>query len=871
MAANQGQSGQDDVYIDNAHTVGDFQVIMHRMVALIDRTSQELERTSHGAEQQLAQLRTDLRAMAQAPQAQARAETRLDLIDLKTMSPAAFSGDRGENFKEWAKKVKAFTNAKLTGFRRALESVEQLPRDTPVDSSVLDGWNWSDSTVADSKLHDMLMLITGGEAQGIVESVPGRGFEAWRLISERFNSTGEMYTFDKMNSIMKQSPVKHISTMPAAIAKFEKDLKVFRERTSTEFPDILKLPILIQMIPTKWTQHFEAQFRMPGVVKSYESLTKQLINLGNEERYNERRGPDAMECDALEKEEREKTAGETEPAGGYTDRDWDDWANKRTEELDERKRALQDLELEVDWLGKSGKGKGKGKGSWAARGKGWQSDRQPTGGPQDMSTVECTWCHKKGHFRKDCTELQKYKDGRDAERAKNGDHSPYVPPQRGQAQKRPLRGAGSLDEEYDEVIGLTGDCDALDEDTSSVGKPPESEYVQVVGDDEDDDGDDWALMCGECSPGATSSDSVIPSPKSDRAWTAVSKSTPMADLFIQAAPVTGSPSVKSQEIEPMKTADGQHFYKYHWDVIADTSDYETLTGEEETTAKAGSAVGSALRTDETAVSRSKSIDAIWQGSMSKPVQRWPTRRRSSWTCGATQNTAGIWTREQESQTEDSMQQSASEDKVVTPDIPSEDGDCHLDDADIHLTAGEIRARKLQNATPDEEGFFECNPDEVDISSAEARERRFRIRKGITADSGAGDPVFPRRMINAKKIRSSPGSRRGLHYVSATDHKIPNVGEVDLEFMTEEGHEDKIVFQIADVNKPLMSISDRVDNRCRVVFDQDEQTGEDLTHIFNKRTRQKTKLKRVGKVWVLDCSVTEDFLAENSSVFSRRGH
>ena len=67
------------------------------------------------------------------------------------------------------------------------------------------------------------------------------------------------------------------------------------------------------------------------------------------------------------------------------------------------------------------------------------------------------------------------------------------------------------------------------------------------------------------------------------------------------------------------------------------------------------------------------------------------------------------------------------------------------------------------------------------------------------------------MINAKKIRPSPGSRRGLHYVSATDYRIPNVGEVDPEPMTDEGLHDKILVQVADVNKPLMSISDRVDN------------------------------------------------------------
>ena len=108
-------------------------------------------------------------------------------------------------------------------------------------------------------------------------------------------------------------------------------------------------------------------------------------------------------------------------------------------------------------------------------------------------------------------------------------------------------------------------------------------------------------------------------------------------------------------------------------------------------------------------------------------------------------------------------------------------------------------------------------------------------------------------------------------MSATDHIIPNVGELDLEFMTGEGHQDKIVFQVADVNKPLMLISDRIDNGCRVVFDQDDQTGKDLTHILNKRTKKRMRLKRGGKVWVLDCSVTREFLAEDSSVFSRRGH
>ena len=78
----------------------------------------------------------------------------------------------------------------------------------------------------------MLMMITSGEAAGIVETVPMCGFEAWRLLSVRYNSVVEMYTFDKMKAIMKHNLAKNISELPASIAKFEKDLKTFLERTT---------------------------------------------------------------------------------------------------------------------------------------------------------------------------------------------------------------------------------------------------------------------------------------------------------------------------------------------------------------------------------------------------------------------------------------------------------------------------------------------------------------------------------------------------------------------------------------------------------------------------------------------------------------
>ena len=151
---------------------------------------------------------------------------------------------------------------------------------------------------------------------------------------------------------------------------------------------------------------------------------------------------------------------ESESEKDYTAAEWDDWADKRSQELEDHKKAMTDLEAEVDWLGAKGKGRpgkggGKGgKGNWGGKGKGGGTAN--TGGAsRDMTQVICLWCEKKGHFRRDCPELAEYKKGKDAERAKKGDHSVYEPPQRSGA-RRPPRGAGSLEDDF-VAIGLTGD------------------------------------------------------------------------------------------------------------------------------------------------------------------------------------------------------------------------------------------------------------------------------------------------------------------------------------------------------------------------------------------------------------------------------
>ena len=183
-----------------------------------------------------------------------------------------------------------------------MDLTEKLGKDKPADAGVKMSWNWAEVDEADARLHEMLLMITAGEAAGIVESVPSCGFEAWRLLAVRYNSVGEMCTFDKRSAIMKQNPAKNIAELPASIAKFERDLRTFRERTDTELPPQLKLPIFIQMIQTTWKKEFETTFRQPIADRTYEGLVGQLLAIGHEERYmSNGLGPNDMDTASLEK------------------------------------------------------------------------------------------------------------------------------------------------------------------------------------------------------------------------------------------------------------------------------------------------------------------------------------------------------------------------------------------------------------------------------------------------------------------------------------------------------------------------------------------------------------------------------------------
>ena len=65
------------------------------------------------------------------------------------------------------------------------------------------------------------------------------------------------------------------------------------------------------------------------------------------------------------------------------------------------------------------------------------------------------------------------------------------------------------------------------------------------------------------------------------------------------------------------------------------------------------------------------------------------------------------------------------------------------------------------------------------------------------------------------------------------------------------------FQIAEVNKVLASVSYLFDQNHQVAFDQDADTGEDISFITNKTNGEAIKMRRDRNVWVIYACIEED--------------
>jgi len=121
-------------------------------------------------------------------------------------------------------------------------------------------------------------------------------------------------------------------------------------------------------------------------------------------------------------------------------------------------------------------------------------------------------------------------------------------------------------------------------------------------------------------------------------------------------------------------------------------------------------------------------------------------------------------------------------------------------------------------------------------------------KGVM-DSGASESVAPPSMCPHYPIQESPGSKLGQCYLSASDDTIPNLGEQVLDVVTTAGSESKAKYQMADVTRPLNSVSEICDGGGE--YGQYVIFGKYGGAIMNLETGTATQFDREDGVYCLD--------------------
>ena len=77
---------------------------------------------------------------------------------------------------------------------------------------------------------------------------------------------------------------------------------------------------------------------------------------------------------------------------------------------------------------------------------------------------------------------------------------------------------------------------------------------------------------------------------------------------------------------------------------------------------------------------------------------------------------------------------------------------------------------------------------------------------ILVGSGAAASVIPERLLQGYEVRQGEAARRGVNYLVADGGSVPNLGEMSVNLITQERHKCNILFQVADVNKPILAVS-----------------------------------------------------------------
>ena len=136
------------------------------------------------------------------------------------------------------------------------------------------------------------------------------------------------------------------------------------------------------------------------------------------------------------------------------------------------------------------------------------------------------------------------------------------------------------------------------------------------------------------------------------------------------------------------------------------------------------------------------------------------------------------------------------------------------------------------------------------SKQEERSKGGKFRILMLVDSGASDHVVPANEIPGIETVAGEASKKQVHYVAADGGRIPNLGEQHLQLIMADNKRVRVTFQVADVTRPILSVSRLSEAGHKVSFSKE---GGTITHGVSGAVIPFTRFKGV---YVLEAWVDE---------------
>ena len=122
---------------------------------------------------------------------------------------------------------------------------------------------------------------------------------------------------------------------------------------------------------------------------------------------------------------------------------------------------------------------------------------------------------------------------------------------------------------------------------------------------------------------------------------------------------------------------------------------------------------------------------------------------------------------------------------------------------------------------------------------------------LAVDSGASDAVIPEDMVLSAVTQEGVASKKGVECEVANGIMVPNLGEKRFICVSNEGISRRLIAQVCDVNKGLLSVSKITKGGSRVVFD-------DESYIEDKNTKERMHLEERNGMYMLTLWTNKGF-------------